>query len=415
MSNNPSDSDLDDRGKMSRRDFIKLLGATGAAITLPSLMPLGKAFGVSANTTGSIGSNTSSQANMTSSQLKANTNSIYTFNLDATTPQVSNSNGSRTTANADNFPILSGMGMLLLRLEKGGVREPHWHPNASELSYCIKGQAAMTIFSPVNNHDTFTINPGEMTYVPQGYIHDIQNLGNEEAKFVIAYNNELPQDLGISGSVGWMTNRVMDATFGIKPPGFFDRLNYKDQHDVVIAPKPAVVSPASYAVSTPNAHKFNLEAIPPQIQTAGGSVALGNANSFPILNGLALYSLRFKPGGIREPHWHPNAAELDYVIDGQARLTIFSPDGTGNTFEMGPGQIVFIPPAYFHYIENIDPANTCHFAVFFNSERPEDTGISGALSSYSNEVLAATFNSDPNFFNSLPRIEQDVFLVSGAG
>ena len=79
---------------------------------------------------------------MTSSQLKANTNSVYTFNLDETTPQVSNSNGSRTTANADNFPILFGMGMLLLRLEKGGVREPHWHPNASELSYCIKGQAS---------------------------------------------------------------------------------------------------------------------------------------------------------------------------------------------------------------------------------------------------------------------------------
>ena len=82
---------------------------------------------------------------------------------------------------------------------KGGIREPHWHPNASELSYCIKGQAAMTIFSPGNNHDTFTIKPGEMTYVPRGYIHDIQNVGDEEAKFVLAFNNELPQDLGISG------------------------------------------------------------------------------------------------------------------------------------------------------------------------------------------------------------------------
>ena len=362
-----------------------------------------------------ICSNASSQANITSSQLKAKHNSVYTFNLDGTVPEVSNPNGSRTTANADNFPILSGMGMLLLRLEKGGVREPHWHPNASELSYCIKGQAAMTIFSPGNNHDTFTIKPGEMTYVPKGYIHDIQNVGNEEAKFVIAFNNERPQDLGISGSVGWMTNRVMDATFGIKPPGFFDRLNYKGQQDVVIAPKPAVVSPGSYAVSIPNAHKFNLEGLPPQIQTAGGSVALGNANSFPILNGLALYLLQFKPSGIREPHWHPNAAELDYVVDGRARMTIFSPDGTGNTFEIGPGQIVFIPPAYFHYIENIDPANTTQFLVFFNNERPEDTGISGALSSYSNEVLAAVFNSDPTLFSSLPRLEQDVFLVSGAG
>jgi len=412
MSDKPLDEDSTNEQKMSRRNFIKLLGATGAAVTLPSLIPIGRAFGAS---NAGNSSNATTTANNTSSQLTTNTNSVYAFNLDGTTPQVSNSNGSRTIANANNFPVLSGMGMLLLRLEKGGIREPHWHPNASELSYCIKGQAAMTIFSPGNNHDTFTIKPGEMTYVPRGYIHDIQNVGDEEAKFVLAFNNELPQDLGISGSVGWMTDRVMDATFGIKPPGFFDQLNYKNQKDVIIAPKPAAVSPASYAVSIPNAHKFNLEGIPPQIQTAGGTIALGNANSFPILNGLALYSLRFKPGGIREPHWHPNAAELDYVIDGKARITIFSPDGTGNTFEVGPGQIVFIPSAYFHYIENIDPANTTHFLVFFNSERPEDTGISGALSSYSNEVLAAVFNSDPALFNTLPRLEQDVFLISGAG
>lgn len=412
MSDKPLDEDSTNEQKMSRRNFIKLLGAAGAAVTLPSLIPLGRSFG--ASTAGNT-SNATTTANNTSSQLTTNTNSVYTFNLDGTTPQVSNSNGSRTIANADNFPVLSGMGMLLLRLEKGGIREPHWHPNASELSYCIKGQAAMTIFSPGNNHDTFTIKPGEMTYVPRGYIHDIQNVGDEEAKFVLAFNNELPQDLGISGSVGWMTDRVMDATFGIKPPGFFDQLNYQNKKDVIIAPKPAVVSPASYAVSIPNAHKFNLEGIPPQIQTAGGTIALGNANSFPILNGLALYSLRFKPGGIREPHWHPNAAELDYVIDGKARITIFSPDGTGNTFDVGPGQIVFIPSAYFHYIENIDPANTTHFLVFFNSERPEDTGISGALSSFSNEVLAAVFNSDPALFNTLPRLEQDVFLISGAG
>ena len=32
--------------KMSWRDFIKFLEATGAALTLPSLVPLGKAFGV---------------------------------------------------------------------------------------------------------------------------------------------------------------------------------------------------------------------------------------------------------------------------------------------------------------------------------------------------------------------------------
>lgn len=45
--------------------------------------------------------------------------------------------------------------------------------------------------------------------------------------FVIVYNIERPEDLGISGSVGSMSARVLDRMFGINPPGFFDQLNYK--------------------------------------------------------------------------------------------------------------------------------------------------------------------------------------------
>jgi oxalate decarboxylase len=96
--------------------------------------------------------------------------------------------------NADNFPILSGMGAVLLLLKKGGVREPHWHPNASELGYCITGNARMTIFMTNARHVTFTINPGQLIFIPRGYWHDIENIGKEEAKFVIVYNNERPED-----------------------------------------------------------------------------------------------------------------------------------------------------------------------------------------------------------------------------
>ena len=60
-------------------------------------------------------------------------------------------------ANENNFPLLKGMALYLLRLDSGGVREPHWHPNAAELSYCLSGSALMTIFSPGAGHDTFTV------------------------------------------------------------------------------------------------------------------------------------------------------------------------------------------------------------------------------------------------------------------
>jgi oxalate decarboxylase len=151
-----------------------------------------------------------------------------------------------------------------------------------------------------------------------------------------------------------MPDCVLNATFGIKPPTpIFNVFNNKSPEDIVIGSKPAnmlepaTTTAANSMIRIANPHKFNLEGIPPQVQTAGGTVALGNANTFPILNGLACYSLRLKPNGIREPHWHPNAAELDYVIEGRARMTISSPGGSVDTFDVNPGQIVFIPPCIF--------------------------------------------------------------------
>lgn len=79
-----------------------------------------------------------------------------------------------------------------MHLKKGDVREPHWHPNASELSYCLSGRAEMSIFlgSPNRVHDSFTIEPGNIVFVPQGYLHDFDIVSNEEAKFVLVFNNE---------------------------------------------------------------------------------------------------------------------------------------------------------------------------------------------------------------------------------
>jgi oxalate decarboxylase len=424
VATNPSEeSNSNSDRKISRRDFLNFIGATGAIFTLSSLVPSAKAFASGANTTYTNSNQTSVSP---PPQPKAMT-SPHVFNLDTTMPQISNISGSRTIVNADNFPIFNGNGMAayLLRLKQGGVYEPHWHPNAAELSYCINGRAIMTIFSPNAGYDSFTIDPGELVFVPRGYIHDIENISDQEAKFITAFNYEQPREIGISGSVGSMPDRVLNATFGIKPPTatFFNGFNNKSPKDIVIGSKPPANTLGAAATTTtadnsttriPNPHKFNLEGIPPQVQTTGGTVALGNANTFPILSGLACYSLRLNPNGIREPHWHPNAAELDYVIEGRARMTILSPGGSVDTFEVSPGQIVFIPPAYFHYIENPDSISNMHFAVFFGHEKPEDIGISGALSAYSNEVLAAVFNLDPTLFDKLPKLEEDVFVVAGA-
>jgi oxalate decarboxylase len=338
-------------------------------------------------------------------------NSFHTFKMETLKPQTICKGGTRAMVNQNNFPILNGMALYVLQLDSGGVREPHWHPNAAELSYCLSGNAVMTIFSPGSGHDTFTVSEGEIVYIPRGYLHHIENISYGETRFAIAFNHEMPEDIGLSGSTGSIAERVLGATFGVGSE-YFGKFK-KSSHDLIITSKP------NYKVTTytyqrvPNYHKFNLKAFPPTVQSKGGTVSLGNANNFEILNGLACYLLTLKPKGVREPHWHPNAAELDYVLSGRARMTIFSPGDKMDTFEVGPNEIVFIPPGYFHYIENVNTNEDMQFAVFFNDERPEDIGISGAFGAYSNEVLGSLFDIEANALDSLPKFQEDLFVVTG--
>src|ERR671927_417220 len=200
--------------------------------------------------------------------------SIHRFNLEAIKPQAVCNGGTRSMANADNFPILKGMAVYSLQLEKGGVREPHWHPNAVELGYCLTGRALMTIFSPDAGHDTFTVDPGEIVFVPKGYLHHIENIHQGDTKFAIAFNHELPEDIGISGSTGAMIDTVLAATFGLSPEYF--RSFTRSTKDVLLSSKSNMAAAATTTYQKiPNYHKFNLKAFPPTVQSSGGTVSLG--------------------------------------------------------------------------------------------------------------------------------------------
>lgn len=213
--------------------------------------------------------------------------SSHTFNLEAIKPQAVRNGGSRAMANQDNFSILKGMALYLLRLDSGGVREPHWHPNASELGYCLSGRALMTIFSPGAGHDTFTVDTGEIVFVPKGYLHHIENINDGDTKFAIAFNHERPEDIGISGSTASMTDSILGATFGVESD-YFGNFK-KSSQDLLITSRSNPKNVMTTYQKIPNYHKFNLKAFPPMVQSRGGTVSLGNANNFGILSGLAIF------------------------------------------------------------------------------------------------------------------------------
>ena len=73
-------------------------------------------------------------------------------------------------------------------------------------------------------------------------------------------------------------------------------------------------------------------------------------------------------GHIREPHWHPNAAELDYVVSGQVSISVLDPIRHRLlTYHVTPGEVVFIPMNWWHWITAL--SHEVHVVQVFSSAK----------------------------------------------
>ncbi|ONF72649.1 cupin [Amycolatopsis keratiniphila subsp. keratiniphila] len=166
-------------------------------------------------------------------------------------------------------------------------------------------------------------------------------------------------------------------------------------------------------------HLFNLADSPATV-VEGGSLRGAHEQNFPVLKGQngSVYLIRLDVGGVREPHWHPTAWELNYVISGKVKWTILGthPDGSyhRDTFDAGQGDLVFAPQGFFHYFENLSETEPLDVLVIFNSSTQEpndDIGIVGTFNSMPREVLAACFGVPAAAFDQIPREIKPVVIT----
>jgi oxalate decarboxylase len=331
----------------------------------------------------------------------------HLFKLGQTAPHEKTAGGQRTKANKQNFPILKGMSLYKLILEPNGIREPHWHANADELGYCLKGQALITLYHTGDTKATFLVNEGDAFLIPSGALHHIENVGNGSAELILNFSNEDPEDFNLSSTLGYFSDSVLGNTWD-KDSQYFH--NFKRQQTSTFASlrlTPAVIPDNSH-YGTP--YRYCLADSQPLLTDECGSARMARQNVWPIAKNQALYSLVLTDQGMREPHWHPETAELGYVHKGRGRMSILSPSGDIDTYIMEEGDIYFIPKAYPHHIENLENEDL-HLLIFFDQGMPRDIGFTGSVMAYSSEVLGSSTNNEPAFFDQLPKYYADLFIV----
>jgi len=331
----------------------------------------------------------------------------HKFSLSEITPQLSTPFGTKTQAKKSNFPILKGLSLYRLMINAGCFREAHWHANADELGYCLSGTARITIFASGNVHARFSIRAGEMYFVPSGSLHSIENLGSDPVELVITFSHENVEDFGLSGFIGCMSPAVMGNTWNLDEASLAGLT--RSPQSVELG-RSSSISPLTESDSYPSPYKFAIESRPPLLANADGSAIVARRDTWPALKAQAMYSVRIHGVGMREPHWHPETAELGFVEQGHARMTVQSPDGSAETYELHPGDIYFIPRAYPHHIENLDGTEV-HFLIFFDTPDVQDIGLTGAIPAFPASIIGPSLGIDEAQVALIPRLPSDLLLV----
>jgi oxalate decarboxylase len=106
----------------------------------------------------------------------------------------------------------------------------------------------------------------------------------------------------------------------------------------------------------------------------GGWARQVTARELPVATTLAGVNMRLTPGGVRELHWHPNADEWMYFIEGEGRMTLFAAEGHARTFNYQAGDVGYVPFAMGHLIQNIGE-EPMRFLEMFRSDHFSDISL----------------------------------------
>ena len=337
----------------------------------------------------------------------------FKYQLERQRPKVA-PGGITRGASINEFPVSKGIAGVSMRLAPGGLRELHWHANAAEWGYVVSGSCRTTILQPDGNSYIDTFDAGDVWYFPKGYGHSIQGLGPGECHFILIFDNgDFSEDhtFSITDFIAQMPKSIITQNLGITEQQV-DQLPKKEVYFVqgAIPNDSSPYSSQRTQSELTSKHRYPLSAKQPRRAPGGGTQRTVTKDDFPIADTIAGSLVELQPGALREMHWHPNADEWQYYIQGTAEMTVFLAGGNAVTEQFEAGDIGYVPMGAGHYIKNTG-TDVCQILIGFNSGIYEAIDMSEWLSTNPADVVATNLDMTLGEVQELPK--ETLFIVPG--
>lgn len=112
----------------------------------------------------------------------------------------------------EQFAMSSTMSGAYMHLEPGTLRDIHWHPNADEMQYVLRGSVTVGVYGTGGINSTYTLKAGDVGFVPRGFMHYIQANRNDEE------GGGGPADLLLTFNHPSWTTQELSTWLSVAPP-----------------------------------------------------------------------------------------------------------------------------------------------------------------------------------------------------
>ena len=309
---------------------------------------------------------------------------------------------------------LAGVNM---RLSPNGCRELHWHESA-EWAYMIAGKARITCIDYEGKAYVDDVGPGDLWYFPSGIPHSIQAPAEGDGcEFLLVFDDGSFSEYEtflISEWVARTPKNILARNFNV-PESALQNLPKEEQFIFTAAPFKPLEEERRQAAGnvgySSTKFTFHVENLKPTLKNGSGEVLITDSKTFPISTTVANATVTLKPGGIRELHWHPNADEWQYYVQGKGRMAIFDAGNRNRTMDFQAGDVGYVPITAGHYIENTGTEDLI-FLEIFKSSYYTDLSLNEWITHTPEELVKSHLKIDQATYDAI-RKDKEVVLAAG--
>lgn len=310
----------------------------------------------------------------------------------------------------EDFPISKDIAGVNMRLAAGGIRELHWH-NAAEWALMLTGKARITAIDNDGRSFVKDVGVNDLWFFPTGTPHSIQGLAPDGAEFLLVFDDGKFSEGNTTLISDWarhtprevlaknwgVPESALDGVYSAPPDG-----RYIFQQPV---PPPLEQDQRAAAGSKPPSpvtFNFSMQSMEPTYKTKSGEVRVVDSRNFAVSTTIAAAHVIVKPGGLRELHWHQNADEWQYYMQGKGRMTVFFNGAKARTADFNAGDVGYVPKTLGHYVENTGDTDLI-FLEMFKADRFEDLSLSDWISHSPPELIMQHLGISKETLQRIPK------------